>query len=294
MKPRVLVTGAGGLLGGRLAALLADGHDVVAARHRSATPPGLAARPLDLLSSRSIEAALGFVRPDVVVHAAALADADACERDPELAERVNVRATEDLARACRTGGVRLIVLSTDMVLAGDRPWTPDGEPPHPLGVYGRTKLEAEEAALAEAPGAAVARVALVHGRGFGPRGTASEGVAWALRQSRPLRLFTDQFRAPVDPESVADAIARMIDRGAGGRFHLGGPERLSRHALGLRVAALLGLPAAGIAAILQEDGGLLAPRPRDATLAIARAERELGWRPRPLDAGIREGRPGPD
>jgi dTDP-4-dehydrorhamnose reductase len=246
--------------------------------------------PLDLLSGPSLEAALDAARPDVVVHAAAFADAERCERMPERAERLNARATEALARLCRSRYLHLVVLSTDMVLPGDRAWSSEGVPARPLGVYGRTKLLAEEAALAEAPRAAVLRVALVHGRGFGRRATASEGVAWALREGRPLRLFTDEYRSPLDAESVADAIARVVTRGAGGRFHIGGQERLSRHALGLRVCAALGLDPAPIEAVLQASAGLLAPRPLDASLDTGRAQRELGWRPRPLDDGIREGR----
>jgi dTDP-4-dehydrorhamnose reductase len=292
MKQRLLVTGAGGLLGGRLATLLAGSHEVVAAWRASPPPAGLSRVAVDILSRPSLEAFLETARPDVVVHAAALADADRCEREPALAERTNVGATEDLARLCRARGIRLVVLSTDMVLAGDRAWAAEDEPARPLGVYGKTKLLAEEAALAEAPGSAVVRVALVHGRGHGGRATASEGIVWALREERPLRLFTDQYRTPVDPESVADAILRIVDRGATGRFHVGGPERLSRHGLGLRVCAARGL-APAIEGIPQAAGGLFAPRPLDASMDTSRAARELGWRPRPLDDGIRDGRPGP-
>ena len=61
-------------------------------------------------------------------------------------------------------------------------------------VYGRSKLEAEEEALRRGAGSAVVRVALVCGRGHGPRATASEGIVWALRRGQPLRLFTDQYR----------------------------------------------------------------------------------------------------
>src|SRR5205814_2945457 len=195
-----------GLLGGRLAERLAVHHDLVATRHEAPVPAGLAAVELDLLSSASRSAALDRARPDAVVHAAALADADRCEAEPDLAQRANVEATADLARICRARGARLIAISTDLVLTGQRPWAREDDAAHPRLVYGRTKLEGEQAVLAEAPEAAVVRVALVVGRGFGPRSTASEGVAWALAAGRRLRLFTDQFRTPVDADSVADAL----------------------------------------------------------------------------------------
>src|SRR6185295_15947120 len=135
---------------------------VVAARHQSPTASTVATVHLDLLDASSIERALEEARPHAVLHSAALADADRCEREPDLARRMNVEASAALARVCRARSLRLVALSTDLVCAGSRL------------VYAATKIAAEEAMLSEEPRAAVMRVALVHGRGFGPRATASE------------------------------------------------------------------------------------------------------------------------
>ena len=291
---RVLVTGAGGLLGGRLAVLLSPSFEVVAARRRSPGPPGLPEVPLDILSLSSLESALSASRADAVVHSAALADGDLCAADPSLAEASNVRASHDLARLCRRLSVRLVALSTDLVFAGHRAFVSEADPAEPVMTYGRTKLEGEEAVLGEAPGSAVLRVALVQGRGFGRRGTASEGIEWALRAGRPLRLFTDQLRTPIDAESVADAIGRLLSSGGSGRYHLGGDERLSRYELGLRVARVRALDPSGIVAVAHAEHPLPVPRPTDVSLDSGRARRELGWAPRPLEVGISEGRERPE
>ncbi|HET8646771.1 MAG TPA: sugar nucleotide-binding protein, partial [Vicinamibacteria bacterium] len=250
---RLLVTGAGGLLGGRLAELLAGGMSVVAAVNRSAAPPGLDVVHLDLLDASAVESALDRVRPDAVLHSAALADADRCQREPELAARVNAGIPALLARTCRRRSLRLVALSTDLVFPGTRAWSDEGETPRPRLHYARTKLEGEQAALAEHPQAAVMRVALVCGRGHGPRGSATESMAWALRAGRRLRLFGDQYRTPVDAESVAAAAAALLRGQENGVFHVGGPERVSRHQLGLRVAAALGLDAGLIEEARQAD-----------------------------------------
>jgi dTDP-4-dehydrorhamnose reductase len=105
-------------------------------------------------------------------------------------------------------------------------------------------------------------------------------------------LFTDQFRTPIDAASVADALLRLVERPLAGRFHLGGPERLSRHELGLRIARVLGLDAGGIEATTQAALPLGAPRPADASLDSRRARAELGWAPRALDDAIRDSRRG--
>jgi len=287
---RVLVTGAGGLLGGRLAGLLSRRCQVVAAHHTSPTPTGLSTVGLDLLSPAAIEAALRESRAGAVVHCAALADVDRCEAEPELAESLNIRASETLAGLCREGGLRLVALSTDLVLSGDRALCAETEPPAPLMTYGRTKLLGEQATLDRAPGSAVVRIALVHGRGFARRATASESIAWSLRSGRRLRLFTDQYRTPIDPESIANALLALLAGNAAGVFHLGGPERLSRYQLGLRVADCLELPTSSIEPVSQAEHPLQPPRPADVSLDSSRARRELNFTPRPIELGIREGR----
>jgi dTDP-4-dehydrorhamnose reductase len=289
-RARVLVTGASGLLGGRLAALLARSADVVAARHRDPAPEGLPEVSLDLLSDASVEAAFDAVRPSAVLHSAALSNPDAMEDTPEAARAHNVDGTARVARAARRHGARLVALSTDLVLGGGRAWSDESVPANPLLVYGRTKYQGEVAALAECAGAVVVRVPLVVGRGNGPRRTASETIVEGLRAGRPLRLFTDQYRTPVDPESLADLIERLLVSTVTGPVHAGGPERVSRYELGLRVARVFGLPEGGLVPILQAEGSLGARRPADTSLDITRARRELGWEPRPMDVALAESR----
>lgn len=286
-RTRVLVTGASGLLGGRLAEILSATHDVIALRHRAPVPSGLAAVDGDLLDAASLGRAIESAHPGAVLHSAALADADRCETEPDLARRCNLEASAEIARRCRGQGLRLIALSTDLVLGGGRAFSTEDQDDRPLLVYGRTKREAEEAVLAESPDAVVLRVALVIGRGYGPRTTASEAVAASLAAGRRPRLFEDQYRTPIDPESVADAVARALDRPVSGRLHIGGAERLSRYEMGRRVADVLGLRGElERASRATQD----VPRPADASLDSGRARRALGWTPRPLDDAIRAGR----
>ena len=262
---RVLVTGAGGLLGGRLAALLhGRGLEVLAAHRLSIPPPGPRPVLVDLTDEKALARLLDASRPDAVVHAAAIGRSNQCEERPDEAERVNARLPGTLARECRERGLRLVALSTDLVFGGDRAFLREDDPPGPLGVYGRTKLAGEEAVLSACPGAAVVRVAMILGRGHGARATSTE--------------------------SVADAVLRLLECPAAGRFHLGGPERISRYDLGLRVARLLGLPQGGIVAGRQADHAGPDRRAADVSLDSGRARRELGWEPRPIDEAIRESR----
>lgn len=289
---RILVTGAGGLLGGRLAEQLShEGHDVVAAVRESPPPPGLSSVTVDLAEPGAGPALLEEHRPDAVVHAAALGGAR-CESEPALAETLNARVPGRLAQACHERGIRLVGLSTDMVLGGDEAHSTERSEAAPLGAYGRTKLAGEAALLDANPDAAVARVALVIGLGHGLRGTGSETVAWALASGRSVRLFADEYRSPVDADSVARAVALLAEGDASGIFNVGGPERLTRLELGHRVARVLGLPAEGIEAGFQvEYSG--PPRPADTSLDSRHARRALGWTARSLEESIRRGRLAP-
>jgi dTDP-4-dehydrorhamnose reductase len=289
------VTGAGGLLGGRLAALLhARGHDVLAAHRHTLPPPGPRPVFVELTDADALVRLLDSARPEAVLNAAAIGRANRCQESPDEAHRVNAVLPGTVGRLCRERGLRFVALSTDLVFGGDRAFVREDDLPRPVSVYGRTKLAGEEAALAACPAAAVARVALTLGRGHGARGSSTETIAWAIRAGRALRLFTDEYRTPVDPESLVDALVRLLERGGSGLFHLGGPERVSRHELGLRVARLLGLPESAIVAGRQSDHAGPDPRAADVSLDSSRARAELGWQPRPIDEGILEGRLEPE
>ena len=224
---RVLVTGAGGLLGGRLAELLhGRGLEVLAAHRLSIPPPGPRPVLVELTDEEALARLLDASRPDAVVHAAVLGRSNQCEERPDEAERVNARLPGTLARECRERGLRLVALSTDLVFGGDRAFVREDDPPGPLGVYGRTKLAGEEAVLSACPGAAVVRVALILGRGHGARATSTESVARALlrrpgrrgssRTSTARRWTRSRWPTPSPASSTCPAA---------GRFHLGGPER---------------------------------------------------------------------
>lgn len=289
---RILITGASGLLGGRLCELLAREHGVTGVIRGHAAPEGIRSRTVDLADVASAAELFRGERPEAVIHAAALADAERCEREPDRAHRDNVQATRVVASACASVGARLIAISTDLVLGGEQSFSTETTNAAPRMEYGRSKLRAEAAAREACPGAVVLRVSLVCGRGYGPRRTGTEALADRLGRHETVTLYEDEWRSPVGSNSVAAAVNAALERPAAqGVFHIAGAERLSRVELGERVARVLGLDASLIRRAPQASHQG-APRPTDVSLDTSRAEAELEWTPQPLDDAIREGRGG--
>ena len=293
--PTLLLTGASGLLGAALARHAFERFRVVAAVGRGAAPPlerGDRKLACDLAEPGAAARLFAAAEPQLVVHAAALSSLAACESDPERAHRVNVDATRALAQAAARSGAWLLFVSSDQVFAGD---LPDGrrygedDAPRPVNVYGRTKLDAEEAVRAAGGEALIVRTALVLGRAPDGRRGAVDSIR-AAPEGATVRLFRDEWRTPVsapDLARVVDAAARVR---AVGLVHVAGPDRVDRLELGRRIAAAFGRdagPAAlRFAAASQSEAGH--PRPRDVSLRCERLA-ALGLPPpRPLALALAE------
>jgi dTDP-4-dehydrorhamnose reductase len=267
-----LLTGGSGQLGSALQrALAARGGAAVVLSHAQ----------LDIADGAALERAVRGCDARVVVNCAALTKVDTCEREPELAERVNARAPARLARACAARGAKLVQLSTDYVFAGDaqRPYRED-DAPAPRSVYGRTKLAGERAAL-EAPGALVVRTSWVYGRG---RNFPAAILAQA-REGKPLRVVADQRGRPTYAADLAEAILRLIDAGAAGIVNFANDGEASWLDFARAVLDGCGFADRPIQPLTTDQLGLPAPRPRYSVLDLGKA-RAFGLAPRDWRAAL--------
>jgi dTDP-4-dehydrorhamnose reductase len=257
---KAILTGGTGLLGGYLIpALQLRGADVLACGG-----PGRATAGLDLADQSALAELFQRMKPEVVIHTAALSAIADCARDPDLARRVNVEGTLNVARAAEAVGSRLVHVSTDLVFDGEHAPYDERAEARPCSVYGATKLAAETEALSTRR-AVVVRVSLL----FGPTRTARRGFfdqqLESLRAGAPLSLFEDEWRTPLSLRGASESLAAIAVSEIDGLLHLGGPERMSRYEMGVRLARVAGCSAEGIA----RASRTAAPgerRPRDVSL----------------------------
>jgi dTDP-4-dehydrorhamnose reductase len=268
---RLLVTGASGVLGAYVLRELASRKFDVTAWSGTRTGQlfGFPLVPVDVSDQGQVAQAFAPAKPDIVLHTAALASIAACYRDPERARAVNCDGSAYLAQLTAETGARLIAISTDLVFDGAKGNYREEDRPAPLSIYGRTKTDAERITLSYDKHVVV-RLSLLFGPSLTGREAFFDQQLAALRQRRPVTLFEDEWRTPLDLQTTARALLALLESDYTGLLHLGGPERLSRLEMGRRLAAFLGLDASAIVAGRRERMPAAEPRPRDVSLDSAR------------------------
>ena len=250
---RVLVTGGNGQVGRSITDLLGDQrfqHLTVSVADRATC---------DITNPDAVRRAIERFNPSVIVNTAAYTAVDASETDEATAMLVNCDGVAHLAAQT---GRRLIHLSTDYVFDGSKDgWYTESDPVAPLGVYGTSKWQGEQAARTN-PDHLILRTAWVyaaHGHNF---------VKTMLRlgaERGNLRVVADQIGCPTSAHDIADAILRLVDIDATGTYHMAGASQASWHELATATFELAELDVA-VEAIGTAENPTPAPRPANSRL----------------------------
>jgi dTDP-4-dehydrorhamnose reductase len=226
-RPRLVVTGAAGMLGRAVVTEFGALYDVVP--HDLPTGDLADMRPtLDWMEAQ---------QPALIVHCAAWTDVDGCEADPERAWSSNAAATRNVALAARACDADLIHISTDYVFDGTKP-DPylEDDTPAPLGVYGTTKLAAEEHVRRHAPRAWIVRTSWL----FGPGGrNFVRTIAGLLRERDVVRVVDDQRGAPTYTLDLARALRTLVEHAPAGLYHVTNAGACSWYELAQAIRARL-------------------------------------------------------
>jgi dTDP-4-dehydrorhamnose reductase len=233
---------------------------------------------VDLADPDSLRRAVARYGPEVIVNAAAYTRVDDAEDHPDAARQLNAIGPAVLAEAATAAGARLVHVSTDYVFdgSGDRPWRED-DPADPRTVYGRTKLEGEDAVRSLCPNHVIVRTAWV----YSPFGANFVRTMLSLAQTRAtLQVVGDQTGNPTSALDLADGLLAMIARwqreheqGVGATYHFAGKGETDWASFARAIFAISkaeGGPTATVEAIDSAQWPARAPRPRNSRLDTTR------------------------
>ena len=267
---KTLVIGGSGLVGQYLLRELGALGEVKGTFH-SQKQEGLI--ELDLTQTRKIEELIHGLRPQTVLLAAALTNVDACEEDETRSYQINVDGLRQVAQMAKEIDAQLVYFSTDYVFDGTAGPYREEAAPHPINVYGRHKLAAENFIRENVPRHLIVRTSGVYGWERAGKNFVLQ-LLHRLRARQRAKVFTDQWGTPTYARDLAEAVRALVETGANGLFHVAGADFVSRLELGQAVARTFGLEGQLLEGVTSAEIAQKAKRPlrgglRTEKLAVA-------------------------
>nr|WP_293835786.1 NAD(P)-dependent oxidoreductase [uncultured Arsenicibacter sp.] len=292
MAKRILITGSNGLLGQKLVDLLVNEStvDLIAtARGDNRLPysEGYEYRSMDITSKEQVLDVITSVKPDVVIHTAAMTNVDQCEFEKDACWQQNVLAVHYIIEACKATGAFLCHVSTDFVFDGTAgPYTETDEP-NPVSFYGWSKYAAEKAVMHSGIKWAIARTMLVYGIAHDM--SRSNIILWvkkSLEEGKNIKVVTDQWRSPTLAEDLATGCYLIADKEAEGIFNISGKGVLTPYEMAIQTADYFGLDKSLIAQADSSTFTQPAQRPPRTGFTLDKSNAVLGYDPKTFAEGI--------
>lgn len=291
---KVLITGANGLLGQHLVKILLQKNYQVFATGRGAerlsvTNDHYSYHEMDIADARAVGSVMNDIKPNVVIHAAAMTQVDDCELNSRQCERINVTGTAYVLEEAEQYANHFIYISTDFVFDGEKGNYEEEDDLKPISFYGFTKMQAESIVQTGDIPWSIVRTCLVYGNVL--QGTRSNIISWvreSLQQGKNIKVVADQFRTPTYVEDLAKGIALIVEKKAEGIFHLSGKDILSPYDIAMQTAEFLNLDKNYIEKVDASTFKQPGKRPPKTGFVIEKARKELGYEPISFEEGLRK------
>ncbi|MFT3747412.1 MAG: SDR family oxidoreductase [Agriterribacter sp.] len=294
-KLKVVITGANGLLGQYLIRDMAKaGFGVFATNRGTSRLPEYEGvdygyTSVDIRDKEAVQQYLFTIKPAIIIHAAAMAQPDACELNKDECRDINITATADIAAAAEKLGAHLIFVSTDFIFSGDSGPYIEDDIPSPVNYYGESKLAAEDIIQNSKINWAIVRTVLVYGNILS--GTRSNVVTWVkdnLEKGNHIKVVNDQVRTPTYVEDLSKGILLIAQQNAKGIFNISGKEVFTPYEMAIQVADYFGLDKSLMEKVTADTFTQPARRPLKTGFIIDKAEKELGYKPVSFKEGIQK------
>ena len=271
---KIFITGGSGLFGSKLAEIaMSKGYEVFSGYRNNIPPHGEPVR-YDLLDYGSIERVIEDIRPDAIVHSAALTNVDRCEEEPTLAFRMNSLATKKISEMAKKYGIYMLYISTDYVFDGRRGYYKETDEINPINVYGFTKY------VGELWVDAVGRTSVIYGAK--PASGKVNFALWLINKlgsGEEVRIIDDQYITPTLNTNLAKMSLEMVEREIKGVYHLAGETRVSRYDFTVKLAEVFGFDKELIKRSKMAEMNWKAERPKDSSLNTEKVSGVLKEKP---------------
>jgi dTDP-4-dehydrorhamnose reductase len=259
----ILVTGGSGTVGWKILDR-AEPQDSLWYTYKDSDVdhPEATGRKLDIREKEDVTEVVSEIKPDAVVHSAAMTDVDGCETNPEKARAVNVEGTRNVVNAASSVGAHLVFISTSFVFDGTKHPHEEDDKKNPVNEYGRTKALAEEVVEQADIQSAIVRTDQPYGwTEPWQNETMVEWILDELDEDGDVEVFDDWYNVPTYLPDLAEAILEITKTGKEGIYHAVGPDYLNRYEWACKIADVFGHDASRIEPIPSETVDLPAERP---------------------------------
>ena len=288
---KILITGANGLLGYKLVQLLSKQSDVqtIATGRRmiSDLPANVSFSELDITDSIQTEKIISQLKPEVVIHTAAMTQVDQCETYRDLCWKANVTGVENLIAACSKNKTHLVHVSTDFIFDGTHGPLDENAVPNPVNYYGESKLAAEKVIQQSSISWTILRTVLVFG--VTPDMSRNNIVLWvkkSLEDGKTINVVNDQWRTPTLAEDLAMGCYLAAKKKASGIYNISGEEMMTPYDIAMQTADFFKLNKSLIHATDSSKFKQPAVRPLKTGFIITKAKNELGYQPHSFKEGL--------
>ncbi len=289
---KILLTGSNGLLGQKLVELLINTKNVqviATARGENRLPftDGYAYHSMDITDCEQVQTVVASVKPDVVIHTAAMTNVDQCESEKAACWAQNVLSVEYLVEACVKIDCFLLHVSTDFIFDGKAgPYREDAEA-NPISFYGWSKYAAEKLVTNSTLRWGIARTVLVYGIAHDMSRT--NIILWvkkSLEEGKNIKVVTDQWRTPTLAEDLAKGCALIAEQEAEGIFNISGKDFLTPYEMAIMTAEYFNLDKSLISKADSTTFSQPAKRPPRTGFDLSKSSQILGYHPLSFTEGI--------
>lgn len=282
---KVLITGGSGLLGSAVSFHFRDYFQVTSTyTSHKVEIDGCKTIQLDITYLRKTIDTIKKIKPEIIIHTAALVGVGICEKNPVLAKKINVEGTRNIVEAAKKTDSKIIYISTDYVFDGKKGNYSEEDKPNPINIYGKTKYGGE--ILIDTQKDAIIRTSIYGWNIIKTRRSFSTWIIEDLRNNKHINVFADNINSMMLANNFAEALKEFIDKDLNGITNIASSEKISKYDFAITLADIFKLDKDLVNPIKNDEAPGADKRPLDVSLSTSKSRKELKTRLLSMEANI--------